>query len=191
MTSLGPSVTLCKRNEGQLSSRECRFETYLVGAQVHTNVKNGKREGLSKGLSASRLRVQSSFSKTVECCVRSLACLFLTDARRSSANKMYDRQKKTRGTLQAASSAALRSPADAFPVNRSATGGLPVKHRVCKGGSCIRRQKATRQRDHTSPVLPVTVTGAGAAGGCAAIGVLPADPFSSFTGTRPGGEPSP
>lgn len=50
----------------------------------------------------------------------------------------------------------LRSPADAFPVNRSATGGLSVKHGVCKGGSCIRRRKATRQRDHTSPV---TVTG--------------------------------
>lgn len=160
-----------------------------MGAQVHRSMKNSEREGLSKGLSASRLRVQSS-SKTMEYCVHSLACLFLTDAKRSSMNKRYDRQKKTHGTLQAASSPALRSPADAFPVNRSATGGLPVKHGVCKGGSCICHRKATRQRDRTLPAVPVRVTVAGAAGGCVAVGVLPADPFSSFTGTRTSGEPS-
>lgn len=148
-----------------------------------------KQEGLSKGPSASRLRIQSSFSRTMECCMHSLACLFLTDARRSSANTMYDRQKKTGGTLQAASSTALCYPANAFPVNRSTTEGHPVKHGVYKGDSCTHRQKATRKRDHTLPVLPVTTTSARAASGCVAMGVLQADPFPGFTRMRADGEP--
>lgn len=123
----------------------------------------------------------------MECCTHSLACLFLTDARRSSANTMYDRQKRTCGTLQAASSTALCYPANSFPVNRSTTGGHPVKHGVCKGGSCTHRQKATTKRDHTLPVLPVT--GARAASGRAAVGMPLADHFSGFTGMRADGEP--
>lgn len=73
-------------------------------------------------------------------------------------------------------------PCRRFPCkNRSATGGLPVKHSLQRGLLHLLPESQQTKGPHLSST----------AGGHAATGVLLADPFSGFTGVRPDGAPSP
>lgn len=88
------SYSLDKRRKRQVSSQGGRLDTDLGAAQVHGNLKKSEWEELSKGLRATTLRVQTSLSKTMECCMCLLTCFSLMPEDHLQTKRVTGRRKQ-------------------------------------------------------------------------------------------------